>query len=427
MKTKVSTKFKSIIISLLAVFIFPFFAEAQTVNYKTIKGKVKDKETRANIIFATVSVVNSNVGIVTNAEGEFVIKIKDSLKAKQLEFTHIGYQSKKVLISELKPKGNVIYLEPAAVSLDEITVRPLDAKDIIKAALQLKGKNYSSVPLNYTAFYRETVQKRKDYLSINEAVVDIYKAPYNKPLEKDLVKIYKGRKGSNVKKADTVMVKLIGGPYIPLLLDIVKNPYTLIDLDYISDYSFRLENVISIADRLNYVISFKPRIENDEVPIFSGKYYIDVKTLAITSAEFSLDNRDREKAGRFFVKRKPAGLHLIPLDAKYIVKYKESSGKFFFNYARGKIYFKCKWPKKLFNTYYTIMAEMATTDRSAVNVEKFDKKEILKKNTIFAEELAAFNDDDFWGEFNFIEPEVSLENAIKKYKRILKKQSKHKN
>jgi hypothetical protein len=66
---------------------------------------------------------------------------------------------------------------------------------------------------------------------------------------------------------------------------------------------------------------------------------------------------------------------------------------------------------------------MATTDWTAVNVKKFDRKEVLKKNTVFSEELAAFNDDEFWGEFNFIEPGVSLENAMKKYKRKFKRQN----
>lgn len=423
MKKIITKKIKLLYAGILILLIQPVFVFAQQGgNYQTIKGKVKDIETKEGIVFATVSVMNSNVGIVTNIEGEFIIKIKDSLNAKNLEFSHIGYKSKIIPIEKLQTKNNTIFLEPVSVSLDEVTVRPLNAQEIVKAALQLKGKNYSSVPLNYTAFYRETVQKRKDYISISEAVVDIYKAPYTK-MENDLVKIYKGRKGSNVKRADTVMVKLIGGPYIPLLLDVVKNPYTLIDLSYINEYSFKVENVISLAGRLNYVISFEPRIENDEVPIFSGKYYIDVKSLAISSVEFQLVNKDREKASTFFVKRKPAGLHLIPIDAKYIVKYKESSGKFFFNYARGEIYFKCKWPKKLFNTYYTITSEMATTDRTALNVKKFDRKEALKKSAVFADELAAFDDDNFWGEFNFIEPGESLESAIKKYKRKFKKQN----
>ncbi len=424
MKNLTVKKSKLLIISFLVFLLQPVYMQSQQVNYRTIKGKIKDKETKDNVVFATVSVMNSNVGIVSNTYGEFIIKIKDSLNAKNLEFAHIGYKSKIIPINDLKEKGNIIYLDPVSVSLDEVTIRPLNAEEIIRAALQLKIKNYSTVPLNFTAFYRETVQKRKDYISISEAVVDVYKAPYNKPFEKDLVKIYKGRKGSNVKKADTVMVKLVGGPYTPLLLDVVKNPYTLIDLDYINDYKFKMENVMSVANRLNYVISFEPRIENDEVPIFSGKYYIDVKSLAITSVEFSLQNKDREKASKFFIKKKPAGMHMIPIDAKYIVKYKETGGKFFFNYARGEIDFKCKWPKKLFNTYYKITSEMVTTDRTAINVKKFDRKDVLKKNTVFAKELAAFNDDDFWGEFNFIEPGVSLENAMKKYKRKFKRKNK---
>jgi len=102
---------------------------------------------------------------------------------------------------------------------------------------------------------------------------------------------------------------------------------------------------------------------------------------------------------------------------------KETDGKYYFNYARSEVKFKCKWKKKLFNTNYTIMSEMAATDWNAENVSKFNRKEALKKNTVFAEELTAFMDDDFWGEYNYIEPDESIETAIEKYNRRVKKQN----
>jgi hypothetical protein len=40
---------------------------------------------------------------------------------------------------------------------------------------------------------------------------------------------------------------------------------------------------------------------------------------------------------------------------------------------------------------------------------------------IFTEKVQNFTDVDFWGEYNIIEPEISIENAIKKISKGLKK------
>jgi len=52
------------------------------------------------------------------------------------------------------------------------------------------------------------------------------------------VKIYKGRKASSVKKADTLMVRLQGGPSISMMLDVVKNTDLGIALDNLDNYQF---------------------------------------------------------------------------------------------------------------------------------------------------------------------------------------------
>jgi hypothetical protein len=67
------------------------------------------------------------------------------------------------------------------------------------------------------------------------------------------------------------------------------------------------------------------------------------------------------------------------------------------------------------------MSEIAVTDRNENNVSEFTRKERLNSNIVFSEKLTAFADDDFWGEYNTIEPEESIEAAIKKYgKRLMK-------
>ena len=47
-------------------------------------------------------------------------------------------------------------------------------------------------------------------------------------------------------------------------------------------------------------------------------------------------------------------------------------------------------------------------------------KERLKKGDIFVENLSAFTDPDFWGEYNVIEPDQSIDAAIRRLARKLR-------
>jgi len=408
------------ILVLLVMFAQASLAQNDSL-YQTIKGKVRDKETKKNVVFCSVSIVGTHIGTVTNLDGEFSIKVKNTLNAKELEFSHIGYKSTKVLINELKPDENLIVMEPASVVLDEVTIRPEDARELMRMAIKKIPDNYSNTSRNSVGFYRETIKQRRDYLSISEAIVDIYKAAYTRELDDDKIRIYKGRKSSNVKRADTLAVKLEGGPYTTLLFDVVKNPYVLISDDVIYMYDFTITDIKTIDNKLNYEVTFSPRVSNPETPLYNGKYYVDIKSLAITSAEFSMDLSDIDAASRMFVRKKPLGLKLTPTSTIYFVSYKENDGHYYFNYSRSEVNFKCKWNKRFFTSNYSVMSEMAITDWTVDKAERFTNKEILKRNAIFEEEVTAFTDDDFWGEYNTIEPDESIQTAIEKYSKRMKK------
>ncbi|NND80033.1 MAG: carboxypeptidase-like regulatory domain-containing protein, partial [Maribacter sp.] len=48
-------------------------------------------------------------------------------------------------------------------------------------------------------------------------------------------------------------------------------------------------------------------------------------------------------------------------------------------------------------------------------------KQRMKTSIILGDEAIGFADPDFWGEFNIIEPEKSIESAIRKIQRQLKR------
>jgi hypothetical protein len=390
-------------------------------NLVTIKGKVIDAESRAPLVFATVAVKESNVAIVTNIDGEFTLKIGDLLTSKTLEISFLGYKNKSIPISDLKENGskNVIALETAPIPIKEIIVKPIDPTGIVEKAISNISKNYESVPNLMTAFYRETIRKNRTYVSIGEAAVEIFKAPYNNDMRFDGVRIYKGRKGADVQKMDTVLFKLQGGPVTALELDIVKNSETVLTRDAMQNYNYRLTGVIEIDNKPHYVIDFiqKPSVET---PLFMGSLYIEMDSYAITEAEFGFNLSNKEAAQSIFIRKKPLGMKVTPVIATYRTKYREQAGKWHFEYSRAEVKFKVDWKKRLFNTYYTTMSEIAVTDRTDQEVIKFAGKDKIKYTDVFSDKVGAFTDKEFWGDYNVIEPDQSIESAIRRLSRKLK-------
>jgi len=387
----------------------------------SIKGKVIDAETGTALVFASVAVTESNVGIITNIDGEFTLKISQDLLNHNIEVSFLGYRNRIIPISSLRDDGykNMITLETAPIPIKEIVVRPIDPEAIVQRAITRIGKNYESVPNLMTAFYRETIRKNRNYVSIGEAVVEIFKAPYNSDLRFDGVRIYKGRKNTDVEKMDTVLFKLQGGTTSVLQLDIAKNTEAILTLDAMKYYDYSLTGVVEIDDKPHYVINFLQKPSVDQ-PLFMGSLFIEMESGAITETEFGFNLSDKAAASAIFIKKKPFGMEVTPEIATYRTKYREQDGKWYFYYSRAEVKFKVNWKRKLFNTFYTTMSEIAVTDRTDKEVIKFAGKEKVRYTDIFSEKVSAFADPDFWGDYNVIEPDQSIESAIRKLSRKLK-------
>lgn len=390
-------------------------------NIITITGIVTDAESRTPLVFATVAVKESNVATVTNIDGEFTLKILDPATAKNIEVTYLGYTNKIVPIGDLRENGykNVISLEQAPIPIKEIIVKPLDPVEIVRQAIGFINKNYESEPNLMTAFYRETIRKNRTYVSIGEAVVEIFKAPYNTALRYDGSRLYKGRKSTDVEKMDTVLFKLQGGPISVLQLDIVKNTEAILTFDAMEYYNYSLVGIIEIDGKPHYVIEFiqKPSVE---MPLFMGNFFIEMDSYAISEVEFGFNLSDKSAVSSIFIKKKPLGMQVTPEVATYRTKYREQDGVWHFAYSRVEVRFKVNWKRKLFNTFYTTMSEIAITDRTDQEVIKFAGREKIKYTDVFSEKVSAFTDLEFWGDYNIIEPDQSIESAIRKLSRKLK-------
>jgi hypothetical protein len=394
---------------------------AQDVDFKEYSGEILDNQTKKPLVFATLTLEDSNVSTITNTEGEFSLKVPEANMNSNLIISFLGYKTITLPLAQLKSGNNEILMSESVTELSEVNLSvPKNAEALVRETLKKRGENYIDKPTVMTAFYRETIKKRRKNVSLSEAVVNIYKTPYTSN-KTDAVKLYKARKSTDYSKLDTVALKLQGGPFNALFVDMVKYPDYIFTDESIGYYNFSFDGSTRVNNKLIYVVKFdqKPEIID---PLFTGKLYIDAEKKILTSAIYSLNITNRDLASRMFVRKKPRNAEVWPTEVAYRVDYREKDGKWYYGYSNVLLEFKVDWDKRLFNSVYTMNCEMAVTDwEENVTNSNLKSKERMKSDIILSDEAIGFADPDFWGAYNIIEPEKSIESAIRKIQRQLRR------
>jgi len=390
-------------------------------SFKEITGKIIDADTKKPLVFTDIVIKKSNISTITNSDGEFLLKIPNDFLEGSITISHLGYKKRELKISSIK-NHEEIELTPAITQLNEISIRATmkNARELVKETLKKKSSLYNNKSTLMTAFYRETIKKRRKNASLSEAVVKIHKQPYNNA-RRDHIELIKARKSTDYSKLDTLALKLQGGPFSNLFTDIIKYPEYIFNDEDLPKYKFSYGNSTSINNRQIYVVNFKQQ-EGHIIPLYYDKLYIDAETLALTNAVYSLNVSNRELASRMYVRKKPRKVDVYPTEATYRVNYRTTNGKWHYAYSNISLTFKVNWKGKIFNNTYTLSSEMAITDLEIqdTNLTKIRDK-LIRPTTILSEKASGFSDPRFWGAYNIIEPEKSIESAIKKIQKQLKR------
>lgn len=394
---------------------------AQENTFKEYSGEILNSDTKKPLVFATLTLEGSNVSTITNTEGEFSLKLPIGADDKNLIISFLGYKTLSLPLNELSKEDNRILMNESIVVLSEVNLSiPKNAEQLVRESLSRKGENYLNDPTVMTAFYRETIKKRNRNVSLSEAVVNIYKAPYSS-YKRDELELYKARKSTDYGKLDTLALKLQGGPFNTLFVDMVKYPDYIFTNESINYYNFTYDSSTKVDNKLIYIIKFDQKAEIAD-PLYAGKLYIDAENKTLTSAIYSLNITNRRLASQMFVRKKPRNANVWPTQVDYRVDYREKDGKWYYGYSNVSLEFKIDWDKRLFNSVYSMSCEMAITDwEKNVTNEGLSSKERIKSSMILSDEAIGFADPDFWGEYNIIEPEKSIESAIRKIQRQLRK------
>ena len=391
---------------LILMLMVPMVVLAQQT---TVGGTVIDEKTGRPLSQVSVSV--GRISVVTNEDGAFTLKLAEM--PRSVTVSHLGYKTKKVTLEAGKTESLKIRLQPTVIQLREVVVRTGNPRELVDIAIKKIPDNYSRKPELLKAFYRETAMKRKHFIYVAEGVENMYKTSYTRGIGRDKVAIIKGRRLLSQKQGDTLGLKVMGGPVLPVQLDVVKNDELLLNPEELDAYSYSWGTPEFINDRLQMVVLIEPLFKKDWA-LYHGKLYIDNERLAFTRIELSLDMSDKEKATRTMLVRKPLGVRFKPRELTCVVDYRYADGVTRISYLRNIFRFNCDWKKRLFSTSFTATCEMAVTDRQTENVQPIVSRNSFDSRDSYYDKVEYFMDPEYWSNYNIIEPSESLDKAIRK-------------
>ena len=379
----------------------------------TFRGKVIDRKEKDALPYSSIFILRKNIGTATNNDGEFELKIPESMSHDTVIVSCLGYRQHLQSIAEITDKNYTISLDQTPVLLKEIKVTVINPQDIISKILTKIPFNYPRDVEIMTSFYREVLKQDHQYIDVAEALIEIRKASYDNSYAQDKTRVIKGRKGLNVEPFHFVDFKIQGGPYYITQLDVIKTLDSFLDPEYRDYYKFALKDIIEVENRDTYIIQFKPK-EKVDYPCYQGKLYVDMSSFALVQAEFSLSRSGLKFANESLIRKKPKFYNVRPVSVNYRVSYRRANNKWHLSTAQASINFRVRSLKNKVNSIFSSESDLLVTDFRPNEGTQFRKEELFNSKDIFTEVITNY-DDGFWGDYNIIKPSEELRKSLLDY------------
>jgi hypothetical protein len=379
-----------------------------------LSGKVVDAETSEPLPFATVGISHRGRGIVTNNNGDFILKITDECLNDTLSVSYVGYVNRRIPVRSLPGNIMTISMERDFIPIPEIIIRAQDPVLIIGKAISAVASNYGTTPVLLTGFYREGVYRKKEPQIYSEAVVQIYKSPYARSLQNDQMKVIRSRKIENLEAEDTLAVRLKAGLSSTLTLDGMRNMFDFLDPMSLNSYDYHLTDIVTIDGETAFVISFSQKDWVAE-PLMKGEVYINVDNYGVMLAEFEINPLYIAQTSESYISRLPRNYSMKPEYVKYRTRYRYINGRYYLSHVRGDLGFLAKGRKKFFSSRFNVFFELVVTDHQTENVVRFEHEELAPVYSVFSNTINGY-DPEFWKNFDFLKPEDDLMEALGRLK-----------
>lgn len=380
-------------------------------DYITIRGVIVSSENNKPLPMVNIALKGKAIGTTSNHEGEYKFLIPRKYTREYIYFSSVGYQSQNFPL----PLGDTILnlsLNPLTINLEEIKVSYLKAADIITRVKENIQKNYATTPQLLTAFFRESIKQDGKFIEVSEAVIDIYKGAYFVSEDMEKVRFVKGRKSVSEPNTTMARLKLAGGPSLFASMDVAKHR-NFISTDMDPAYFYHYLGKTIEYDRVVYRVGFRPVSEHQDLIYYKGELHIDSESFAILSADFEMTRKTLRLSDRYLIKKNAKKITSTPVFTQYHVDYRPNGDIWLLNSVRGEVKIKMldKRHKKKRSLYH-IKAELLITNATNGKGQRIRYAESFKPNYILADKITNY-DEDFWKDYNVINPERNLKDVFK--------------
>ncbi len=377
-------------------------------------GIVLDEENNLPVPYASVILHSQSIGTATNNDGDFVLKIESGIQLDTLIVSSIGYESKKLVLKTMDLSEKLsIKLKQSITQLEEVVVNLPDAEELIKKAWTKIPQNYRNDPMMMKGFYRETIQLDQKLISLAEAVISIYKAPYQDRQQIDQMKLLKGRKSKDIQESSILDHMSISGG---LLTDFVKYGLHALVPDYFQYYDYVLEDLLIDGDDATYVISFDQK-EGIKMPLIKGTVYIDASSLAFTAVNYGYSPKGLQYANKPSKKQKKIdrklrfSMKVLSVNTKvnFIKKNQYWYLQSGISQFSGKVLRKNGHEETL-----SYRSDLVITEHDNEHVVPIPKEEqLITFGLDLGKQIGADYDQNFWKEYNYLLPNEALKKLSK--------------
>ena len=230
-------------------------------SYLTLRGQVTDRDTREGLPAVTVYVAGQAIYTQTNNDGEYVLKVPDSLAQGSVVYALMGYHRDTVALATAQLKPNRALRSDGGRWLREVSVTEYSPKAVRKLLMDAVARipqNYETDSMVGTWFYRDVRLMNGELFLFDEMVFDALRVGYDKH--------HKLKKLNNRK-----------GPYGAVLIDYkrpIESHYTTIRHDRLllcdTGYVSRVTN--GMAD--NYIAYSEHEVLFDPVEVPNTQAYL---------------------------------------------------------------------------------------------------------------------------------------------------------
>jgi len=341
-----------------------------------IRGKVINSKTSEPVPYATVHLKNAQVGVISNAEGDFRILNNQGFQSDSLIVSCIGFHRLSVAFSVLQTAGmKNLNLVPNIYVLKEVSVtarkKRLSPEIIIARALRNIKKNNPAVPFSYVSYYRDYLKDSSNYLNLNEAIIQTLDKGFAYPSDSNMYRLLDFKKNMDFSRmnitpyydlpetdhSDVTFKRIphamVGDQYgnellILLVHDAIRNydkrSFSFIDIlthNFITNHRFSTPIGIYDGSTLLYKIDFtaKRQITGDTI-LAKGAIFIQPNDYSIHKLEYSGSYLDSEKKKKEIFNIEIEYGHEPTVNSRMCLKYISFNNSFTIPDASDTTFFK---------------------------------------------------------------------------------------